>query len=70
MELEHFGRPTCNKICAYSNDGSTVVCVVKKLSHRRVLLTDRFAVAKLSKSRVWDKVPEGSTLVLEISEFL
>ena len=26
---------------------------------------DRYAVAKFYKSRVWSKVPEGSTLVVE-----
>jgi len=32
-------------------------------SERQPFLTyDRYAVAKFSKSRVWSKVPEGSTL--------
>jgi len=30
---------------------------------------DRYAVAKFSKSSVWSKVPEGSTLIFEVPEF-
>jgi len=44
MELKHYGRPTCNKLCAFSHDASTVahVGVVNRLDRRRrVLLTTR-----------------------------
>jgi len=41
MEVEHFGRPTCNKLCASSHDASAVISVVNKLDRRRVLLTTR-----------------------------
>ena len=30
---------------------------------------DRYAVAKISESRVWDQVPEGSTLFSEVPKF-
>jgi len=41
MELEGYSRPTCNGLCASSNDALTVVGVVNKLDRRRVLLTTR-----------------------------
>ena len=31
---------------------------------------DRYALAKFSNSGVWDKVPEESTIILKIPEFL
>ena len=47
--------------------------VVNKLERRRVLLTTRSICrdenAEFPKSRVRDKVPEGSIVVLEIAEF-
>ena len=47
-----------------SYDASTVVGVVNKLSHRRVLLTTQSTCrGKYCKSRVCVKVPEESTLI-------
>jgi len=67
MELKGYSWPTCSKQPRLVN---CRIGVVNKLAcrrrrrRRRVLLTrDRLAVAKFSKSRVWDKVPEGSTLM-------
>jgi len=37
MEVEHYGRLTCNKLCASSHDSSTVAGVVNKLDRRRVI---------------------------------
>ena len=46
---------------------STVVGAIHKVGRRRVLLTTLIyhglAVAKFSKSRVWGKVSEGSSLI-------
>ena len=41
MELGGYSRTTCNKLCASSNEASTVVGVIHKLDRRRVLLTTR-----------------------------
>jgi len=38
-ELERYGRPTCIKQSAPSNDASTVIGVIHKLDRRRTLLT-------------------------------
>ena len=62
MELKGYSRPTCNKLCASSHDA---------LNRRKVQFIGstvdefcyRLAVAKFSKSTVWDKVPEGSNLI-------
>ena len=62
MELDHYDGLTRNKLCAFGYDGSTVVGMVNKLDRRRVRWQhDRLLVAKFSKSRLWDKVREGST---------
>jgi len=59
---EHYGRPTCNILFASSHDVSAVVGVINKLCHHKFYRQhDRLALAKFSKSRVWDEVPEGST---------
>jgi len=34
MELEHYGRPSCNKLCPSKLDAPTVVGVVNKLDRR------------------------------------
>jgi len=46
-ELERYGRPTCIKQSAPSNDASTVIGVIHKLDRRRTLLT---IMTKFSKS--------------------
>ena len=64
MELEDYSWPTSNKLCASSNYVSIVVSAAHTIDvdkfcwrhHRRV-------VAKFSKSRVCDMVPEGCTLI-------
>ena len=66
MELEGYSRPTRNKLCAFSNYASIIVCAIHNESihvNEFCLQRHRHAVAKFSKSRVWDKVPEGSTLI-------
>jgi len=62
IEFEYYHRWMRNKLCASSNDVSTIVGVICKLNCRQVLLI-WLGVAKLSKPRVWAKVPEGSTLI-------
>ena len=72
-ELEGYSRPTCNKLYVSSHYASNVVSVIPKLDRRRVLLTTviiDLPWRKFLKSRVWDKVSEGSTLILEVPEFL
>jgi len=68
--IEGYSWPTCSK------QPRLVDCrigVVNKLDRRRrqrrVLLTNRLSMVKFSKSGVWDKVPEGSTLIMEILKF-
>jgi len=63
MELEGYNSPTCSK------QPRLVDCrigVVNKLDRRRrgVLLTTRSTCrGEIFKVQVWDKVPEGSTLI-------
>jgi len=41
MELKHYGRRTCCKQCASSDDATIIATVVNKLDRQRVLLTCR-----------------------------
>jgi len=65
-ELERYGRPTCIKQSAPSNDASTVIGVIHKLDRRRTLLT---IMTKFSKSWIWDKVPKESSLIFGGNRF-
>ena len=62
-------RRTCNKLCATTR---RQLCVVNKLVRRRVVdntIDLPFAEEKFSKSRVWCKITEESTCILDIPEF-
>jgi len=69
MELKGYGQPTCNKLYAFCHDASIVVSVVNKVVEF-CWQHDRLVMANFSESKVWDKVPEGITLILEIPNFL
>ena len=73
MELEHYGRPTYNKQCAFSHDASTVVvCMVSKLDRRQVLLWSArsTSVTKFLESETWQSSRKKyHYLFSEIPEF-
>ena len=50
-----------------TNDGPVYHALSVRLSRSKLItgVNDRYDVAKFSKSRVWSKVPEGSTIVFE-----
>ena len=54
-----YGRPTCNKLCAPSHDASTVVLSISSTVDEFCWQHDRLAMARFSKSEVWDKISEG-----------
>jgi len=65
MELDGYRWPTCSK------QPRLVDCrigVVNRLDRRRILLTMR-STCRAKFSRLWNKVPEGCTLILEIPKF-
>jgi len=55
-ELDHYGRRTCNIVCASSHDASTVIAVVNKLDRRRVLLTTRSTCRGDSSNHDWTNI--------------
>ena len=63
MELESCSWPMCSKQPQLCGTG-----VVSRLNEF-CLQRDRPAVAKFSKFRVWEKVPEGSILISEVPKF-
>jgi len=58
IELEGYSRPTCSKQPWVVN---CRIGVINNLDQWRRRQRDRLAVAKFS--RVWNKFPEGSTLI-------
>jgi len=74
VELEGCSRPVYSKLAHSATTRSTVVRVIHKLDRRRVLLTtpSTFCRGEFFLSRVWGKVPEGSTLslFLEVPDFV
>ena len=71
MEAEGYGWPTCSKQPRLVDCRIGVVNKLDRRRRRRVLLTTRSSCSGeiFYKSGVWDKVPEGNTLILKVAKF-
>ena len=60
-----------SEVLSLTDDGPDYHAVSVHHSRAKLItrFDDRYAVAKFSKSGVQDKAPEGSALILEITEF-